>query len=490
MKSVLLAIGFAAILTVLFNFTKETEAQTGVPLFTLRETARAKAEKSSLASVRESEIEFNSPDYLYRSAETLSFPLFDGKTYKAVRLQTESRSSDDFTWRGKISQNKFEGDVILTFKNGFAAGLIYAPNAVYEIVPQGDKQILIELNQDAFPECAGDVKGDETKPPPKNAASQTSVDSGDRIDVLVLYTAAVKSSFGGDAQAQTFAQQAIDTANTAYLNSKIRHRLRLVGAQETAIIETDTLGTELTALRADATVAGLRNQYKADLVALVSNSSNNCGIGYMMASGSPNNGFTVTSRSCAVGNLSFAHELGHNMGSHHNPEDGSDGSYSYSYGHYVNGVFRTVMSYADHCPSGCARRPFFSNPGVAFNGIPTGIDNARDNARSINNTSDVIANHRYSGANLQMNSFNGGEFLPRNITRTLTWSSENLVGGVRIEISRDESATWKTLIENTLNDGEENIVVPGAPTRRARLRIVSVDNPSVSDSSVRNISIR
>lgn len=456
-------------------------------LFELKETPAARAEKSSIASVRESEIVFGLQNFA--RTETLGIPLFDGEIFLANRLRTEIRAMNDYTWRGKIAEGTFEGDVILTFKGGFVAGLIYAPaNKVYEIVPKGEKQILVEIDQNLFPECAGGIKGSEAAKTENAALAMT--DSGDRIDVLVLYTTPVKNSLGGDAQAQVFAQSAIDTTNTTYLNSKIRQRVRLVAAQETTIAETGALSSELSTLRGNAAAAALRDQYKADLVAMISNSSDACGIGYLMGSASPLNGFTVTSRTCAVANLSFPHELGHNMGSQHNPENGSGPTYPYGFGHYVNGVFRTVMSYADPCPNGCTRRPYFSNPEISFNNLPTGIDNARDNARSINNTADTIANYRYSGANLMLTNFNGGDTLPRNIARNLTWTSDNVTGNVRIEISRDESTNWQTLIASTPNDGSESIVVWGKATKRARLRIVSIDNPTVSDSSVRNISIR
>ncbi|HVE55418.1 MAG TPA: M12 family metallo-peptidase [Pyrinomonadaceae bacterium] len=476
-----------ALMVTVFIGANSALAQASPKLFEIKGSPSAKLDKSSIASVRESEISFDSLSL--NQTETLEIPLFDGKTYVAKRFQTETRAMNDYTWRGKISEGKFEGDVILTFKKGYVAGIIYAPlNAVYEIIPKGEKQILIELNQDLFPECAGDLKGEQSKPPTGNALATT--DSGDRIDVLVLYTTPVKTSLGGEPQAQAFAQSAIDTTNTTYLNSKIRQRVRLVNAQETTIAETGSLSTELSTVRSNTAVAALRDQYKADLVAMISNSSDACGIGYLMGSGNPLNGFTVTSRTCAVGNLSFPHELGHNMGSQHNPENGSNPTYPYGFGHYVNGVFRTVMSYVDPCPAGCTRRPYFSNPEILFSGLPTGIDNARDNARSINNTADTIANYRYSGSNLMMNNFNGGEVLPRLIARNLTWSSDNLTGNIRIEISRDESTNWETLIANTPNDGSENVVVSGRATRRARLRVVSLDNPTVSDSSVRNISIR
>ncbi|MGC2234863.1 MAG: M12 family metallo-peptidase [Pyrinomonadaceae bacterium] len=474
-------------------FTSDSvSGQNRQTLFSLKESPQAKSvpEKSSIASVRESEINFNS---LSAGESTrLRFPLFDGKIYEANRVESETRTADDYTWRGKLVEGKFSGDVSLTFKKGFVSGLIYAPNAVYEIVPRGDKQILVELNQTLFPECAGNVKGDQTKNNRRTENALAGVDSGDKIDVLVLYTTPVKNSLGGDAQAQAFAQQAIDISNTTYLNSKIRQRLRLVNARETAIAETGSLGSELPVLRADTTGAALRDQYKADLVAMISNSSDNCGIGYLMgtaAGGNSNNAFTVTSRSCAVGNLSFPHELGHNMGSAHNPENGSGGTYPYSFGHWINGSYRTVMSYVDQCTSGCTRHPYFSNPSIVFMNAATGTE-LRDNARSINNTADSIANYRYSGTSLTLTGYNGGEWIPRYISRAVTWSSDNLTGNVKIEVSRDETTSWETLIASTANDGSEIINVPGRATRHARIRVSSIDNANVSDSSVNNILIK
>ncbi|HMS41680.1 MAG TPA: M12 family metallo-peptidase [Pyrinomonadaceae bacterium] len=469
-------------------FALDANGQNRSSLFILKENPSAKADKYSIASVRESEIEFtrqNAPEI-----SKISFPLFDGKIYDAKRVSTEIRALDDYTWRGNIIEKDFSGDVILTFRKGFVSGLIYAPNAVYEIVPKGDKQILIELNQTLFPDCGGEIKGEETK---ANSSNLASVDSGDRIDVLVVYTTATKNFLGGDAQAQTLAQQAIDATNTAYINSKIRQRVRMVHAQEYLYTETTSGSTDLSNLRSNVDIQNLRNTHRADLVSMIGEIQGACGVGYLMGADSPNsqnNGFTVTARSCAVGNLSFAHELGHNMGSAHNPENGSSSTYSFGFGHYVNGNYRTVMSYVDPCANGCTRRPYFSNPNVVFNGFPTGIDNARDNARSINLTADSIANYRYSGANLMLNNFNGGDVLPRNIARNLTWSSENITGNVRIEISRDESTNWETLIASTPNDGAENITIYGRPTRRARVRVVSIDNPIYSDSSVRNVTIR
>jgi hypothetical protein len=51
------------------------------------------------------------------------------------------------------------------------------------------------------------------------------------------------------------------------------------------------------------------------------------------------------------GDLTFAHEIGHNLGAAHNREELTDdgevssGAYSFSHGRTVPGIFRTVMGY-------------------------------------------------------------------------------------------------------------------------------------------------
>lgn len=489
-KLIFLSLFFCLI--AIFNFSGAVRGQNRPTLFSLKQTPQAKpeTEKTSFASVRESEIAFNS--LRENNSARLSFPLFDGKIHEAVRVESEFRAMDDYTWRGKIIDGEFSGDVVLTFKKNYVSGLIYAPNAVYEIVPKGERQVLVELDQSLYPECAGDINGDQSKENSTPNNMLAGVDSGDRIDVMVVYTTATKTFLGGDAQAQVLAQQAIDATNTAYRNSKIRQRVRMVHTQEFVYTESGNSSTDLSNLRSNTTIQALRDTHKADLVAEISEVTGVCGIGYLMgtgAGGNQNNAFTVTARSCAVGNLSFAHELGHNMGSAHNPENGSGGTYSYSFGHWVNGSYRTVMSYVNPCTSGCTRHPYFSNPSVVFMNAPTGAE-LRNNVRSINNTADSITAYRYSGMSLTLNNYNGGEAIPRNINRTVTWAFDNLAGNVKIEISRDESTNWETLIANTANDGSEIIRISGRATRQARVRISSVNDPNISDSSVNNISIR
>jgi peptidyl-Asp metalloendopeptidase len=402
-------------------------------LFSLVGTQRPRS-AVSLGGVREQDIKVNFEMDLEKVSK-LRLPLLDGKTYEASRRESEGFvrfGPDEYSWRGKIyAANDWSGDVILTFKGKALSGLIYSPVAVYEIIPQANlKHLLIELDQSRFPSCGGAIRVDQppedraeaneleirTPPPESNTrGSEDSlftdspaaplVDDGSQIDVLVTYTAQVRAALGGTTQAQAFAQQAVTSTNTAYQNSNINPRLRLVGTLEVSYNESaGTLAAALPWLRTDATVAAARDSTKADMVSIIiEDASDGCGLGYIMTNVGPQfagSAFSAVLRSCAVGNLSFAHELGHNQGSDHNPENANPpGSlaYPYAFGHFVNGSFRTVMSYADPCTSGCNRVAYFSNPAITFNGFATGITNQRDNHRVLNNTALTVSQFRTSG---------------------------------------------------------------------------------------------
>jgi hypothetical protein len=74
--------------------------------------------------------------------------------------------------------------------------------------------------------------------------------------------------------------------------------------------------------------------------------------------------------------------------------------------------------------------------------------------------------------------------------KNITWSSINLSGNVKIELNRNyPSGSWETLFASTPNDGSESWVITGPVSSSCRIRISSLDDPSVSDISDRNFSI-
>jgi hypothetical protein len=141
------------------------------------------------------------------------------------------------------------------------------------------------------------------------------------------------------------------------------HRYSPVGGSLTA---------DLSWLQADAGIAGLRNEHKADLVSLMVPSADYCGRGYMnfpLAAEDEAWAFTVVRFSCAFGNYSLAHEIGHNLGMRHDRvSDDALTSPDCNFGKVFNidvGFMemkaRTVMAYGSACDE-CPRWGVYSTP--------------------------------------------------------------------------------------------------------------------------------
>jgi uncharacterized repeat protein (TIGR01451 family) len=78
---------------------------------------------------------------------------------------------------------------------------------------------------------------------------------------------------------------------------------------------------------------------------------------------------------------------------------------------------------------------------------------------------------------------NGGEVWPINSTQTIQWNPTGVSGNVKIELSRNGGTTWTVLFANTPNDGAQNWTVAGPATSQALVRISSLSNAAVKDSS-------
>ena len=230
------------------------------------------------------------------------------------------------------------------------------------------------------------------------------------VDVLVITTPAAREQAGGVGPLGALVDLAETSANAAYSNSAIAPRLRVVFDTEIAYTEVN-FGTDLNTLASTGDgildeIHQLRDAAGADLVAMVRSNGEYCGIAYLMPANDPSVsgiGFSVTAWSC-LSSQTFAHELGHNMGCCHAPNDGggctTGGLFPQSVGHRFNGSsgtqYRTVMAYSPG-----ARIDNFSNPLVNFDNTPTGIapsgsDAGRDNAGSIVLTNQAIRGFRCS----------------------------------------------------------------------------------------------
>lgn len=317
-------------------------------------------------------------------------------------------------WRGRL-RGEAGSDVTLVIHGTTMVGTILSNQRLYKIESTGGTlHHLIEIDEEALPPDDHPLvvaDDDPNATPPTGGISQqtetTAAAAGDSIvDLMVVYTSTAKAKEGGQAAMEALITLGVDSANQAYSNSQIAMQLRLVHTAEVAYSESGNMNTDLTRLQntTDGTmdqIHQLRDQHKADLVALiVDNGGNSYGIAYVMTNGPrasfASYAFSVTARDC-IANNTFAHELGHNMGNAHDRTTGGTGVYPYSYGYRDEvGKFRTVMAYG--CPTvSCPRVKYFSNPRLLYNGRPLGIDhatnpaNSADNARSMNDVRQVVA---------------------------------------------------------------------------------------------------
>jgi len=338
-------------------------------------------------------------------ADLLDIPVRPDRSLRAVVRERSLNPDGSESWSGQIADAPFSSATFVR-AGTLLQGSIRTLDAAYSIEPLGTtglhvmRQVqLSALGQELPPLVpAGSPAALDTPP--------ISLDDGSIFDVLVVFTPAARTAAGGtDAAVQARINLGITETNAAYANSGIIPRLRLVGAEAVSYTESGDLGTDLTVLTGASdgvldAVHARRNALGADLVQLVvgSTAGNACGIAWLMntlSSGFATNAFSVTAYPCISPNYTFGHELGHNMGSNHAPEDGANNSplYPYSFG-YKNpsNLFRTVMAY--NCPADCPRVLYFSNPAVLYNGAPTGTVAQHNNALSINNARTTIANFR------------------------------------------------------------------------------------------------
>jgi len=266
------------------------------------------------------------------------------------------------------------------------------------------------------------------------ASTQALADTGDFIDLLVVYTPGAASFVGGAGALRTRIELMVSETNTSYANSGVTQRIRLSHVAQVPysganfdlshFVDLENLRTGAPGLEG---VAALRDLYSADLVSLVARSdsvSATCGNAYHMDNVSPAfeaMAFSVTDIWCTSSTHVFAEILAQNMGLRYDWfNDNGTTPYTYAHGHlnYVGGAasrFRTLMASHELCTSqnvACQPLLRWSNPTQTFNGVAmgvpagtrancaTGASDANtcdaDSRQVLNNTAPIVANFRQS----------------------------------------------------------------------------------------------
>lgn len=363
---------------------------------------------------------------LLRSAGKRPFyvPLFDGEMQEIEIVETERIQERGEAWYGRIPGQPLSAVTLVALDNIVMGNIRLEDGRMFQIrhLSHGVHS-LSEVDLSKFPREAEPIhpkatrgRGGRNLPALGKAGglNKCTSDPASDIDVMVVYTGTARAAAGGTDNMVALVYLSAAETNQSYFNSSINQRVRLVHIEEVSYTETGNITTDLTQLRDADTVIDnvltLRNTYGADNVVMITNNGGGyCGLAYFMNPVSPTfeaNAFAVVARTCAAANLSFPHELGHNMSADHDCANAtSTGPYTYNRGYVeltpsAGSPWRTVMSYNDPLnPS--TRIPWWSNPSVNYpiGGDPMGgpcptPPYSTNNAQVLNNTAATVANFR------------------------------------------------------------------------------------------------
>jgi len=324
----------------------------------------------------------------------------------AVQSVRHSTDGQTVTWIGSV-EGAPRSEVMISKNDDATSASISVNGKFYQVRPiagSSTVHVVQEVNRDSYPRDKEPLPA-RTPGPAADRPLGLAQDAGNVIDVMVVYTTAAKDAAGGKTAIELLIANAEADANIGYANSRLTHTVRVVHMEEVSYDESAGFDSALTALAGKTDgqmdqVHQLRDRYGADMVSLLINNTEFCGLAYLMRdltqdfSGSA---FSVVHYDCAVGNHSFAHEMGHNLGAGHDRANGCSALFSYSCGFQHAPEFRTIMAY--QCAGQpCPRENYWSNPAIVFNGIPTGIaegqPDATDNAATLRQTVPIAAQWR------------------------------------------------------------------------------------------------
>ncbi len=340
------------------------------------------------------------------------------------------------TWIGKLTRLSSTGDARDAPVGAYAATIVrgsgdavlsaifhvYQRSQAFEIRRSSDGYLIRSVESEQYEPCGvlsapsfnGRARNRQSRR--DESALRIATRLGDEpveVDVMVVYTPQARVAEGGTPSMLALVVQSVELSNEAMISSSVGVRFRLVYVDEVDYVEFGSCeGSDnvyVCSLRRlqvpdDGYMDDVhvwRDDYGADVVSLIMASSGYCGLAYTMSEPGPafaRWAFNAVRRTCAATNFSLAHEVGHNMGSGHDHAHESGFAFPYSFGHSFLGNpsgthWRTIMALTDSAnPS--IRVPHFSSPLTQFDGTPTGVDDWADNARSLNETVEIVAAFR------------------------------------------------------------------------------------------------
>ena len=392
-----------------------------------------------------------------QNANTLQLT-FDDQNYSVTNDSIVERGPQNYSWFGS-NINGF-GYIIISILGDEVQGIIRKDGESYQIftTATNNQQVVVKIDQSQFPaeNCIDNVHN----PIPITNPS-TGANVGCPIRALIMYTPAAESDLSGGGAMLTDVTTTIETTvaemNFAFEQSTITN----YPAVEIALIEkwnyTETAGSSMSTTKSNfkdnAYVNQLRDDYDADFAILIADDSGfygPCGVADGLQV-SRSKAFAVVANNCMQGYFSFAHELGHLLGAHHDAVNASNAPYPYAHGYVEPGKkWRTIMAYP--CGSDCERLGFWSNPDVLhpIDNIPMDTDSLENNARVLRDYNNDFAQFEQPGTNLVINNSNYNT--TNNKTAKLEVKQTISTNG-NVNVNNDACLSMKAAQRVTVNKG-------------------------------------
>ncbi|MFK8037068.1 MAG: T9SS type A sorting domain-containing protein [Crocinitomicaceae bacterium] len=354
--------------------------------------------------------------------DIIELELFNDKQYKSTVDKVHTDVNGTLMVRAKLIGfehaycfiSTFEGKTFLTVEvpennELFMTKYIHATDTYYLMQTDNEKMIeLAEAEEDGVHLDHHTIINSISKNPIV-LGSPTTLDT---VTLMLVYTpAAAAWSAANEVNINNTISLLMAKADLANTNSNTLLDIQLVHSQQVAYTELQS-GQDLANLRDmnDGNmdnVHTLRDNYCADLVSLLEETSHTGGSAYLLTNpaGSPTFGFSIIRVQQASWTYTGIHEFGHNLGcSHHKDQNfqAGPGIFSYSAGgrwtSVPSGDYCSIMSYegGSYFADGIThtRVPHFSNPVILYQGTSTGDSTDADNARSIRNTKTAVSAYR------------------------------------------------------------------------------------------------
>ena len=401
----------------------------------------------------------------------LNLNLFADAEFEAVMERTAPTASG-YTLTGRLAGDPLSM-VVVAVNGEHAAGTVWSSRGVHSIRARDGVAVVRQLDPAAGGRCGvGEASPDKSplspshgsnsttskplsavpsqtinSPSPPRAAAALSVmprtdnghppDDGSVIDVLLVYPPQARKIEGGHRAMRALIDRDIAMANEAYRTSGAAQRIALVAAVEIdfPLPKPYLDGNESINMvfklmfKSDGhmdEVHALRDSYAADLVHLYLGSSIYAvpGLGsraFLLNRENVQEASEIAAFGISHASLTLAHELGHNMGLHHDRSDINRNRidpysappslpfHSYGYGYLAHSP-SNEFPWATIMANGGLEVPRFSTPRQKYpdeSGVPLGVpgdewttsvDGPADAVRSLNDTRRLVANYRASAA--------------------------------------------------------------------------------------------